>query len=84
MLTGGQIRAARASLGWSIADLALKSGVSISTIRRAEDEIGVPSTTAPNLTALKNALQEAGIEFIGTPEDAPGIRIHRRQDAPPS
>jgi hypothetical protein len=26
--------------------------------------------------SIKTALEAAGIEFIGTPEDAPGIRIH--------
>ncbi|ODN72614.1 Sensor protein FixL [Methylobrevis pamukkalensis] len=35
-LTPGQLRAARAALGWSIADLAAASGVSVSTIRRME------------------------------------------------
>jgi hypothetical protein len=38
----------------------------------------VPKTTRANLLALKDTLEAAGIEFIGTPEDAPGIRIHRK------
>ncbi len=29
------------------------------------------------MLAIKSALEAAGIEFIGTPGDAPGIRIHR-------
>jgi hypothetical protein len=28
------------------------------------------------MIALKATLEAAGIEFIGTPDDAPGIRIH--------
>lgn len=80
MLTGSQIRSARAALEWSLADLAKSSGVSLSTIRRAEAQNGLPNTTTPNMGALKAAFEAAGIEFIGTPDDRPGIRIGR----PPS
>ena len=80
MLVGAQIRSARAALGWSLDDLAKNSGVSLSTIRRAELAHGVPKTTVPNLEALKSALETAGIEFIGAPGDAPGIRIHTPDD----
>lgn len=77
MLTGLQIRSARAALRWSLADLAEKSDVSLSTIRRAEAGDGVPKTTLPNLKALRRTLEAAGIEFIGTSDDRPGIRISR-------
>ena len=77
MLTGVQIRSARAALGWSLAELAESSGVSLSTIRRAEADDGVPSTTTPNVNAIKSAFEAAGIEFIGSPDDGPGIRIRR-------
>jgi transcriptional regulator with XRE-family HTH domain len=77
MITGLQIRVARNALRWGVADLARASGVSISTIKRIEAEDAVPHSTLPNLTALRVALESAGIEFIGTPDDAPGIRIHR-------
>jgi transcriptional regulator with XRE-family HTH domain len=77
MITGLQIRIARNALRWGVADLARASGVSTSTIKRIEAEDSVPQSTRPNLAALKSALESAGIEFIGTPDDAPGIRIHR-------
>ena len=51
------------------------SGVSVRTIKRMELEAGVPSSTRLNLAAVKSALEDAGIEFIGTPDDGPGIRI---------
>jgi hypothetical protein len=38
---------------------------------------GIPVSTAANLNAIKSALEGAGIEFIGTPDDRPGIRIGR-------
>ena len=40
-----------------------------------ETEDGSPNSTRANVLAIKNALEDAGIEFIGTPEDRPGIRI---------
>ncbi len=76
MLSGVQIRMARNALRWSVKELADHSDVSTSTITRAETVDGVPKTTRANLLALKDTLEAAGIEFIGTPEDAPGIRIH--------
>lgn len=76
MLSGVQIRMARNALRWSVKELADHSDVSTSTITRAETVDGVPKTTRANLLSLKNTLEAAGIEFIGTPDDAPGIRIH--------
>ncbi|WP_443030708.1 helix-turn-helix domain-containing protein [Sphingorhabdus sp.] len=75
MLTGVQIRMARNALRWSVRELADNSDVSTSTITRAETGDGVPTTTRANLIALKSALEAAGIEFIGTPDDGPGIRM---------
>ena len=75
-VTGVQIRSARYALGWSVAKLSAASRVSTSTIKRVELESGVPKSTKTNIAAIQNALETAGIEFIGTPDDAPGIRIH--------
>lgn len=76
--TSAQLRAARSAIGWSVVDLSLESGVSTATIKRYEAAEGVPKTRKGNLRALLKAFQTAGIEFIGTPESAPGIRIHSR------
>ncbi len=75
MLSGVQIRMARNALRWSVKDLADHSDVSTSTITRAETVDGVPKTTRANLLALKDTLEAAGIEFVGSPDDAPGIRL---------
>lgn len=77
-LTGVQIRMARNALRWSVRDLAAQSAVSTSTINRAEAEDGLLTVTRANLAAIRTTLEAAGIEFIGSPDDAPGIRIHRR------
>ena len=74
--TGMQLRAARNALGWSIELLAQASDVSARTIIRYEDVNDVPPNRSRNLQKLQAALEAAGIEFIGTPEDGPGIRIH--------
>ena len=75
MLTGLQIRSARFALRWSVDELATRSKVSTSTIKRIETEDGPPSATAANMAALQVSLETAGIEFIGTPDDGPGIRV---------
>ena len=45
------------------------------TIKRMESSDGIPSSNLPNLKAIQSSLEQAGIEFIGTPDDRPGIRI---------
>ncbi len=75
LITSEQIRAARALLRWTAQDLAGSSDVAISTIKRLELMEGVPSGQIRILSALKEALEEAGIEFVGSPGDAPGVRL---------
>lgn len=75
MITGLQIRSARAALRLSIEELATLTGVSSRTIKRMESEDGQPVSTRANLMAIRTYFEAAGIEFIGTPEDRPGIRI---------
>ena len=75
-ITGYQIRAARGALNWSVGDLAERCGVGTATIVRYETSVGVPVTRMGNLRKIQRALEAAGIEFIGSPDDAPGIRIH--------
>jgi transcriptional regulator with XRE-family HTH domain len=78
MITSEQIRSARAALRWSAAELAGRAGVGVQTIKRFELGIGVPPSRSATLDRVRRALEDAGIEFIGSPEAGPGIRIHRR------
>ena len=75
MLTGFQIRAARAGLRITAKELADRAGVSLPTIQRFETVDGVPPSRSTTLLGVKTALESAGIEFIGTPQDGPGIRL---------
>ena len=75
MITSEQIRAGRALLKWSAEDLANAAGVGIATVRRLEVVNGVPSCQVRILEALKATLELAGVSFIGTPQDSPGVRL---------
>jgi len=75
LITSDQIRAARALLRWSSADLSEFSGVGTATIKRLEVMVGVPSGNVRTLIAIKTAIESAGIEFLGNPEDGAGVRF---------
>jgi len=75
MITGNQIRVARFALRWSVQQLSEQTGVPTRTLKRIEAEDGVPTAGAKTIQALQITLESAGIEFIGSPDDRPGIRI---------
>jgi hypothetical protein len=58
--------------------MAEKSGVSRRSIQRFEAHDGVPPTHTSNLYNIQSAIEAAGIEFVGTPKDDPGIRLRIR------
>ncbi len=65
MITGAQMRAARAMLGVDQRELARLSGLSLPTVQRMETSDGVVRGNVDSLMKLVDALQEAGIELIG-------------------
>jgi transcriptional regulator with XRE-family HTH domain len=73
-LTAAHLRAARALLGWSQAELAARAGLSSMTIKRAEGS-GKPPASAEAVTSMRAALEAAGVEF--TNGSAPGVRLRR-------
>jgi len=75
-LTGAQIRAARALLGWSATDLSQRSAVSLRTIQRAE--LAETSLTMANQLAVRRALEAAGVEFIDENGGGAGVRFRKR------
>lgn len=77
MVTSEQIKGARVMLGWSARVLANETGLSLRTIQNIAIAIGNYAIRNSSLLAIKAALEAAGIEFIGAPDDKPGIRIHR-------
>lgn len=66
MITGRQVRMARAGLKWSGEHLAKVSGVGLSTIKRLEQEDGYPSVRIQNLQAIEQAFLNTGrVSFEG-------------------
>lgn len=78
MLVFAQIRMARAALGWNISDLAGKASVSVSTIKRVETPEGFAKATAANLKLIKQTLEQAGVEFVGSEGEGPGVRLWKQ------
>ena len=78
MLVFAQIRMARAALGWNISDLATKASVSVSTIKRVETPEGFAKATAANLKLIRQTLEQAGVEFIGSADEGPGVRLWKQ------
>ena len=75
LIAGYQVRAARAILNWSVRDLAEASGVSSSTIRRIEEDKGIPENRdLSKLHNIREALETAGIEFTPAPDGKVGLR----------
>jgi PAS domain S-box-containing protein len=73
-LTAGQVRAARALLGWNGDRLAEATGISISTIARVEDDGKSGSVRVGTLLTVRQALEAAGVVFIWTPMLGVGLR----------
>jgi transcriptional regulator with XRE-family HTH domain len=75
VITGHQIRAARAFLNWSASETAKKVGLTRETVQRLERSNDIPASRTQSLIDLKKIFEKAGIEFIGRPDDGPGVRL---------
>ncbi|MDO3387195.1 helix-turn-helix transcriptional regulator [Gilvimarinus sp. SDUM040013] len=66
MVTGIQVRMARAGLRWNAKDLSDKSGVGLSTVNKIDRADGLPSVRIENLQAVRDALLNTGrVTFEG-------------------
>ena len=61
-------------LGLTVVELAKLAGIGFTTMVRMESADGVPAGNVKTLTAVKTAVEKAGIEFIGSPEEGAGVR----------
>lgn len=80
MITSEQIRAARAMLRMTVADLSHASGIGVATIKRLEAVDGLPPAHARTLDSIRRTLEGAGIEFVGGVYESPGVRLINRKD----
>jgi hypothetical protein len=53
-------------------------GVTRQTIQRLEQHDGVPPSRSQTLEDIQRAFESAGVEFIGSPDDGPGVRLVRK------
>jgi transcriptional regulator with XRE-family HTH domain len=66
VISGAQIRAARALLRWSARELAERCGMSTGSIQAAERQNGIPTRMLyASLVKIKTALEKGGVEFDG-------------------
>lgn len=70
-----QVKAARALLAWSQHDLALQSGISYPTIARLEKDDGQLGGRPATIAAIRDALEQAGVEFIAENGGGAGVRL---------
>ncbi|MGB0083866.1 MAG: helix-turn-helix transcriptional regulator [Rhodomicrobiaceae bacterium] len=64
MISAEQIKAARALLRMEQEELARRAKVSVTTIRRLEAASGESLVAEGTTATVRNALEEAGVEFI--------------------
>jgi ribosome-binding protein aMBF1 (putative translation factor) len=75
LITGAQIREARALLGWLPTALARAARMRHTTVQRAEATDGEPAITTVQANAIQAALEAAGVEFTNGGE--PGVKLRR-------
>lgn len=74
--TSGQLRAARALVGFSQERLAKAAGLSSMTVKRAESSgQSLPSSTA--LGKIIKTLEKEGVQFIEENGGGPGVRLRK-------
>jgi transcriptional regulator with XRE-family HTH domain len=77
VISGAQLRAARALLGLSAAQLAEAAGVGHRTIQRFEAEDDIPDGRTAILKQIIRTLEAHGIIFLGDPVASPGVQLQR-------
>ncbi len=82
IITSEQVRAARALLRWEQKNLSENSGVSLPTVKRLETQRGKLNAFQSSITALTNAFETAGIEFLsaGEASETGGAGVRLRQE----
>jgi hypothetical protein len=82
LLTGAQLRAARALLAMSGQELAQEAHVGSSTVKRAEMTDGLVNVGFPIRLALVRALEARGVEFIPANGSGAGVRLRGLGQSP--
>ena len=62
----------------TVVDLSIASNVGVATIKRIEAGNGIPPAHAKTIDQITQAMNLAGVEFVGTPHDSPGVRLAKK------
>ena len=76
-----QLRQARAALGWTQAEVANESNVSLPTIKRLEGGGGPLPVRLGTLTLLESAFEAQGIQFLDDGQIAAGPGVALRPES---
>jgi hypothetical protein len=76
MITPAQLRAGRALLGLSQAELAGRACLAIHTVKRAEAD-GDRGASGAAMAAIRVALEDQGVIFLEAGDEGPGVRLRR-------
>ncbi len=77
MVFSFQLRAARALVGMTQAEVAQSAGLSVPTVKRAEGA-GSLSASDEAIDAICRALEAAGVQFINENGGGSGVRLKER------
>jgi transcriptional regulator with XRE-family HTH domain len=75
--SGRQIAAARTLVGMTQPDLAMKANISVPTLKRMEASEGPAVGMANNVAAVRAALESAGVIFVESNGEGPGVRLRK-------
>lgn len=78
IVTGEQLRGARAMVRIEQSELASRAGVSIDTVKRLERTLGPISANVNTVAAISRVLEAAGVEFIPENGGGAGVRLRAR------
>jgi len=75
-MTGNQLKAARALIGWSQVQVAEAAGLSVPTVKRAEGQAALTASTDA-IGAIRAALEGAGVVFLPENGNGPGVALRK-------
>ncbi len=78
LISGNQIKAARALAGIEQQELAQIAGVNVNTVRNMEKSAdGIVKVRLDTLMKVAAALESAGVEFVSENGGGPGVRLRK-------
>ncbi|MBV8845302.1 MAG: helix-turn-helix transcriptional regulator [Bryobacterales bacterium] len=73
MITGRQVRAARALAGWTQPDLATAAGISVIAVKNIERGISDPRQST--IAAIERAFRDKGVVFLDIDDGGEGVQL---------